>query len=249
MAKRIYTKLSKDKVTELLKQIPGIVKGEQKDRYGLHNKFWSAVAHSMFTSLSEAFEAKSQGGQDELGNTWEDIDPRTKAYSRPIRRGDLTARQARANKNPNLLGILTPNQYKQWRKIFGSIYHSEKNKIGEEEAKKLAGQIAWAKLKRMGAQTKIDVLGNRDVLILRDTDRLFRSFLPGKLTTNTYRRYNKDQVFVVRKGDVEIGTKVEYAGELFEDRPLWAGDLSPWIRKASHSATQQIVKFIEESLA
>jgi len=246
MAKRIRTKLTKDRVKEVIRKVPAIIRGEErKDPLGLHNKFWAAVAHSMFTSLSEAFEVKAQGGQDELGNSWHDIQPETKAYHRSVHTGDLSRSQSRAMKNPNTLGMLTPAQYRKWRRIFGSIYHQEKNKVGEEEARKLAGQVAWARLKREGADTKIRVLGNRDLLIMRDTDRLFRSFLPGKVTKNSYRKYNRDQIYEVRKGEVTLGTSVDYASEVFDDRPLWAGDLSPWIKRASAAGVKHITDYIE----
>ena len=248
MTTHIRTKASSKEVKKIIASIPSIIAGNEKDPLGLHNRFWGAVALSMYESLNKAFERKAQGQQDDLGNTWDDILPHTKAYSRKPQTGDLSRSQRRGYSDTSTIGLLTPNQYKKWKKIFGHIYHKEKERLGENEAKKLAGQIAWTRLKQEGADTKIRALGNRKLLILRDTDKLYRSFLPGKLTARSYRKYNRDQIYVVEKGKITIGTKVEYASEVFEDRPLWHGDIGPWIKKASRAGISRITLYLKETL-
>jgi len=248
MTRIITTKLSKSEVKRVIREIPGIISGRLRDPHQLHNKFWGAVALSMFESLHKAFEQKSLGLQDELGIFWSDINEETKAYSRPINRNDLTTPQRRASKNKNTIGLLTPTQYKEWKKIFSKIYYSLREKLGESEAKEFAAQVAWDKLKKSGASTKIDVLGRRDLLIMRNSDKLFKSFFPGKLTKNSYRKYNKDQVYIVEKGSVTVGTQVDYAGDAFEKRPMFAGDMSPWIRRATKSGSKRLLEYLQETL-
>jgi len=248
MATVIRTTLSTKKVQKLINSIPAIVAGRARDPFKLHKKFWGAVAFSMYESLNKAFETKAQGGIDELGNNWDDLTEHTKAYSRPIYPGDLPRRMRLNEKRSDTIGLLSPGEYKKWRAIYASVLRKNEKKLGTGEAKILAAKVAWSEIKKDGAQTKIDVLGSRDLLILRDSDRLYRSFLPGKLTKHSYRKYNKDQVFIVEKGAVTVGTKVEYAEEVFKQRPLWIGSLAPWIKRASRAGTKRIVDFLKEEL-
>jgi len=248
MATIITTKLTKAEVRNIISLVPGIIRGRERDPHNLHNKFWGAVALSMYESLHDAFDDKSQGGQDELGHSWDDITERTKAYSRPIYPGEMPRRIRLNAKRQDTIGLLSPEEYKRWKLIFAIIYNKDKDKLGDAEAKVKAAKVAWKKLKEEGAQTKIDVLGSRNLLILRNTERLYRSFLPGKLSTHSYRKYNKDQIYIVEKGAITIGTKVEYATDVFKKRPLWIGDLSPWIAKASRAGMKRIVNYLKDIL-
>ena len=195
----IQSSFSKKVVDDIIKSIPGVIAGRERDQFKLHNKFWGAVALSMYQSLNKAFDDKSQGGQDDLGNSWDDITERTKAYSRPIFPGDVPRRMRLNERRTDTIGLLSPAEYKRWRYIFAIIFNKDKDKLGNKEAKARAARVAWDILKKAGAQTKIDVLGSRDLLILRNADRLYRSFLSGKLSTHSYRIFNKDQVYIVEK--------------------------------------------------
>jgi hypothetical protein len=248
MATDITTTIDLVTVKRIIKSIPNVISGKEKDPHGLHNRFWGAVALSMFKSMSKAFDTKSQGQQDDLGQTWHDISEQTKAYSRPAHVGDLPRKMRRGMSNPNTMGLLNPGEYKIWKGIWAGVFNSKKADLGDAEAKIEAGKVAWGKLKAMGAQTKINILGSRDLLILRDTDKLFRSFLPGNLSKKSYRKYNRDQIYEVRKGEIKVGTKVEYAEKVFEDRPLWAEDISPWIKKAVRAGSKRISEHLKEVL-
>lgn len=229
---RVHTLKSKAEVVRIVESLPRILTGQERDPYQLHNTFFGAIAFSLFTDISKAFEEKSKGNRDELGLQWPDLKDTTKAYSRFPRKGDLTRGQVENLKSESL-GLLSPGEHKQWKAIFAAIFNKEKAKgVADKDAKKRAAQVAWSKLKKKGANTKIEVLGNRDVLILRDTDTLFRSLMPGKLTKHSYRKYNKNQIYTVSKGQVLIGSKVEYADEVTKARPLWAESIEPWIDRA-----------------
>jgi len=193
-------------------------------------------------------EKRTPSLPNDLGNSWDDITERTKAYSRPIYPGEVPRRIRLNERRTDTIGLLSPTEYKKWKQIFGRIFYTNREKLGDAEAKAIAGRIAWDTLKKAGAQTKIDVLGSRDLLILRNTDRLYRSFLPGKLSTHSYRKFNKDQVYIVEKGAITVGTKVDYASDVFDERPLWIGDLSPWIAKAARAGMERITKYLKETL-
>ena len=231
---RIRSKLTKEQMQQLVRDLPGILSGKKTNRYRLYNIFWGAVAHSMFTSISEAYERKSEGQTDELGNTWEDLNRDYKAYKRPVRTGDIPSNlRRRLQPSHNALGLLTPSQHKRWQQIFGTIYHSYKDKIGNVEAKKLAGQLAWTRLKNQGAQTKRETLGNRKVEILRISDKLYLSLSPGKYdATSGYQKKNSRQVFQLQAGKLTIGTNVEYASYHDDSRPVWPDEMGVWIDRA-----------------
>jgi hypothetical protein len=244
---RITTNVDAATVRRMIALIPSIIRGTEKDKHGLHNRFWGAVALSMFESMSKAFDKKSQQGADDLGLTWHDITPHTKAYSRKLTTGDAPGLRSNFS-NKNTIGLLSPKQYKQWKGIFAAVFMRQKDKLGETEAKIYAGKVAWTKMKERGASTKIDVLGNRNLLVMRNTEKLYRSFLPGKLSSKSYRKYNKDQVYIVKKGQITVGTSVEYASDVFDLRPLWAGDITPWIKKAAKAGKDRIVAHLKEVL-
>lgn len=231
---RIFSKLTKEQMQQLVRDLPGILSGKKSDRYRLYHIFWGAVAYSMFTSISEAFEQKSEGETDELGNSWEDLDRDYKAYKRPANRGDIPGNlRRRLQPSKNALGLLTPSQHKRWQQIFGTIYHAYKEKMGSAKAKELAGQLAWTRLKDQGAQTKRDVLGNRKVTILRVSDKLFLSLSPGKFNPSSgYQKKNSRQVFQLQGGKLIIGTNVEYASFQDDSRPVWPEEIGTWIDRA-----------------
>lgn len=239
---RVRAKLNQTQLSNLIADLPKILNGAKQDRYNLYKIFWGAVAHSMFTSISEAYEAKSEGQADDLGNTWDDLDRDYKAYKRPVRTGEIPSNlRRRLKKSNNSLGLLTPGQHKTWQKIFGTIYHSQRYKVGEEEALQLAGQIAWTRLKQMGAQTKRDVLGDRKVEIMRVSDKLYLSLSPGKFNPSTgYKKKNSRQVFELRRGVVRIGTEVPYAAFHDETRPVWPDNVDEWIDKAIEAGTNAV---------
>jgi len=189
------------------------------------------------------------GGTDELGVTWDDITPETKAYKRPINRDDLSPKQKNAASRKGGLGLLSPKEHKRWKSVFASVFHQEvRAGMSEEDAKVIAAQMAWTRLKKEGAATKIDVLGNRNLLIMQNTGKLYRSLFPGKLTAHSYRKFNRDQIYVVEKGRLTIGTDVEYAVEADKMRPLWPADIEPWINRASEEALEVIEDKLREML-
>lgn len=239
---RVRTKLNQRQVNELVKDLPKILSGKVPDKHNLHKIFWGAFAHSMFKSISDAFKKKSEHGADELGNTWEDLTQDYKAYKRPVGVGEIaTNLKRRLKPSNNRLGLLTPGQHKRWKTIFGIIYHSYKEELGDEDALALAGQVAWTKLKEEGAQTKRDVLGNRNLPILQRTKKLLTSLLPGKFDASKgYSKKNGNQVFQLERGRLIIGTALEYAEHHDETRPIWPKDYDIWIDRAMEAGNNAV---------
>lgn len=230
----IRTRLKSPELKKMLKELPGILSGRKPNKYRLYQVFWGAVAFSMFHSISAAYKQKSKGQEDELGNTWPDLDRDYKAYKRPVQPGDLAPNLRRRLKpSVNTLGLLSPSQHKRWQQFFGIIYHAYKHKMPDDEAKALAGQIAWTRIKEEGAVTKRQVLGDRKLLIMQVSGRLLVSLSPGKFNPSSgYTKRNSNQVFELQKGRISIGTKIDYASHHDKTRPVWPEDVDAWIDRA-----------------
>lgn len=84
-------------------------------------------------------------------------------------------------------------------------------------------------------------------LIMIDTRKLLRSFKPGTVTLSGYNRANNDQMFVINKMSVRIGTKVSYA--VFAKRPVLPSRLLELIVPAAvKSAVRSIKPHLERKL-
>lgn len=76
----IKTRLSRLKVAGFFRELPAILSGTAPDPHGVRNAFLGAFCRSMFQSISKAYVAKSKGGADDLGNTWNPLKPKSIAY-------------------------------------------------------------------------------------------------------------------------------------------------------------------------
>lgn len=252
MGKRtVVTTIPKKNLKKLLRDLPGIFSGEKKSRFGLHKLFWSAFGYKILESIHDAYEVKSFGLPDELGNQWDDLTEEYKAYKRPLSKGEVPnsvysrARTASKTAKSKRLGILSPSQHRYWQKTFGVLYHTYKHKMPDSIAKELAAQIAWTRTKEIGGLTKIGTLGKRNLLLMRVTDKLYVSLSPGNLTATGYQKKSRDQIFVISKGTLTIGTKVPYAQVASQKRPLWPEDISKWIDGAVEFAMETVLEKIQ----
>lgn len=170
---------------------------------------------ALLSKVQQAFIVKSRGGVGSDGIRWKPLSPRTIA----ARRVSATEKRTLAIGGRRERGMLTPAQNQRWKSIFGSrLARLMAQGMNEAAAKTLAAKIAWAVLKQEGAQTKLQVLGSRQVDIGRDTGALLRSLTPGVEDKPS----NADgQVFEVQPGLVIVGTNVPYASRFHRDRPLW----------------------------
>jgi len=92
MAKQVIkTRKSALQIQGTLKQLPDILVGMKRDHYGIRKIFWSVFAKELYKRISRGFVSKSIGGNDDLGNKWKPLSPRTieRRLRRPSRHGHL----------------------------------------------------------------------------------------------------------------------------------------------------------------
>lgn len=250
MAKRtVRTKLTAQEVRKIVKDLPGILTGSKKSVFKLRLIFWGAVAHSLYINISKAYDAKSDGYSDELGNSWDDLSVAYKAYKIPVRSEDLSPSQRSSLKNKKTLGLLTPEQYKIWQNAFGHIYHSLKEESGEEKAKEEAGRSAWTLLKSMGADTKLEKLGTRKVPIMKRSGKLRKSFDPGTFNPESgYKKTNRSQIFKIDRSRIIIGSSLGYAKYAASRRPIIPDNVQVWITEAVRAGRDAVISRLATAL-
>jgi hypothetical protein len=214
--------------------------------------------------VQEAFVEKADGGTGDDGIKWEALKKATIAQ-RPISLSGPNNDRALLKShgiNPKAKterGLLTPAQNKRWRQLFAQTraWLILKHGMGAGEASSRAAQVAWATLKKEGAKTKLEVLGNRKVQIGRDTGRLFNSLSPGVHDPEQYPLLRdvpevSERVLEEGSGTVTVGTNVAYAAKFHAKRPLWPKDLpQPWshrIEDAARDGVLEAVRMIIEGL-
>lgn len=205
--------------------------------------FYSAFAVSWFTSVSEGYDVKSAGGVDELGVSWEDIKPSTKAYHRPDLRREVFLPEV-----SRLRPTLTEAQNRVWKHIYLSQlaaypaieadYRNRQQRAfaflvqieDEDRAKSRAAAIAWREVKeRYGAKTLLEIIGTKKASLLKKTDRLRESYSPG---SGVPYQGPPEQIFQPVVGGLRLGSRVPYAGPVTRKRPVQPRGPSKWARKA-----------------
>lgn len=173
------------------------VTGEGPDPSGLVRSWQLAIGMAALASVREAFITKSRGGTDEMGITWPPLKPETIARRR-IGKEDL--------KNPEI---------RRWNELRKSeeerMYNRYLLSLSEYEARQRARQVAPALASKKMGKTRVELLGNRTVDILRDTGRLFNSLMPAE---QGYAGADgqAENVFEASDGIIRVGTNVKYAG-------------------------------------
>jgi len=224
----IRANISAKKLTALVKHVQAVILGKEIDKYGFAKRFWGAVAHSMFTSIYDAFLIKSSGGTDELGFKWIDLHPKTKAYSRP------DARRGLHLPGPKSRPTLTPAQDRAWRGLFVRLWHRLELHMDSDSARDIAAASAWIRVKDFyGATTLIEMLRDAKLPILNKTGALQASLFPAPLANGTYSPINPDQVYRATSGSLTIGSKLPYAAYVDEKRPLWPDKAIVWVDRAT----------------
>lgn len=134
------------------------------------------IGVALLSQVQQDFIAKSRGGTGRDGIKWPPLSPTTIAQRRTTAAERKAAGLTKANR---FRGLLTAEENRLWKKIYGSRLARLMHDMPLKQAKARAAQIAWAELKRRGAKTKLGLFGKRQVDILRDTGELLRSFSPG----------------------------------------------------------------------
>jgi hypothetical protein len=223
----VYFRGSREQAQQLARRLALILTGREPDTQHIARGVYLTLGFAALSDIKADFIVKARGGTGEDGNKWRPLKPSTIAYGRRFGPGE----QSRLKKAAGLgkanrfgigqnTGLLTAAQKKRWQQIFGTRLQRFLLSMSPKEAKAKAAAIAWTILKREGAKTKLEVFGNRQVEILRDTGILFNSLSPGELTNPgpaaVYTPPSSDggaaQVFQLLNNGVIVGTNVPYAG-------------------------------------
>ena len=73
VTRRIRVNRSWKEVKRELSKLPGIISGRLPDPDGLRRFFFAVIARVLFQKIHKAFDTKSKGGTDELGNSWRSL--------------------------------------------------------------------------------------------------------------------------------------------------------------------------------
>jgi hypothetical protein len=254
--RRVKTSLKLSEVIRITRDFPAIIAGKKHDIRGIRKAYWSGFANSMFHDIQVAFDQKANLETDELGDSWPDLAPSTKAYSRPARQGDLTDQEKRNLKNYRTKGLLDAQQTRIWRGFF----NKQRIKLMREGsppniATNVAAVQAWAFIKSQGGVTKMDRLGFRKLQVLKDFKRLYKSLSQGTFNGYEYKPPNNMQIFQITREGCTLGTRDKKAtfhhrgipGKL-PQRRLWPENISVWTARASiagnQAAIEQLVRTI-----
>jgi hypothetical protein len=232
-------------LVRLLQHIPAVL-GGAPDPNGIARGIQLRAGNVLVSKVQQAFIVKSRGGTGEDGIKWKPLKRETIAQRRTTR----SERKALGITGTRVRGLLTPAQDRRWRQIYGSrLARLLASGVGGGEARATAARIAWAILKSEGAMTKLDVLGGRQVDILRDTGELLRSFTPG---VEDKPSGADGQVFKLEPSRVIIGSNKKpqhhtgIPGRL-PARPFWPPDGSlprPWSEAILGSIQRGMVRAI-----
>lgn len=242
----VQTTLSDAAIDVIISDIDKVLTGRKPDKHRIKDTFYAAFAESLFESIHDGFMEKSASRQDELGIKWKPL-ARSTIAARPLRKGEKKALGIGGKRKR---GLLTPREDKLWKGIFRSRFIQLAPRIGESAAKIEAGKLAWGILKKRGAQTKLDVLGNRQVPIGIVTGELEKSLRASKARGPSYRP-RKNQIFRSVRGGIEMGTAVRHANFFHEDRQLWPDGalLELWQNRAVQAGVTAVVIRIAKIVA
>ena len=226
-----------------------------------------AIGMSVLSDIHADFIVKARGGVGADGVQWPRLSRKTLAYSRrfgPGERADLK-RGAGLGKGHRHApggndGLLSAAQLKEWRGIFASRLALYAATMPLSAAKSKAAAVAWIIMKQKGAKTKLEVFGDREHEVLRDTGVLANSLSVGTFSGTTYTRPGVDggdqQIFDLLENGVIVGTNVIYARSHHEGlnglpkRPIVPeGELpTQWVSNMLNAGMRTLGMAIEDSL-
>lgn len=222
----VYYRGTKAEAKAAVRRVVGMATGRVPDEIGIKKGMALAVGVAALSDIKDDFLRKSEGHTGQDGVMWDPLSPEYLAYGRRFGRGEQSAlkRHAGVGRGQNRgigenTGLLSASEKKRWQFLFASRLQRLLLSMDPKAAKARAAQIAWATIKREGAQTKLGVFGHRDVLLLRDTGALFNSLSPGELSGSGvnvgYSKPSGDggeqQIMELLTRGVIVGTNVSYA--------------------------------------
>lgn len=209
--------------------LPAVFSGRLPDAGGVARGLALRLGVAFLSQVQQDFVTKARGGTGRDGIKWKPLAPSTVARRR-LGPGDRKAVR---------LAARAPALSQAQRRAVDKDVRVRKaalmlKGLTESQALGVARSAAEAKYRRGGqAASKFSVLSARDVEILRDTNRLFRSLQPG-IEDRPAR--GEGQVFDAGPGRVTVGSDVVYAARQHADRPFWPERLPPAWRAAINAA-------------
>lgn len=275
MVEHARTKFTKAQVAGIIRNGINACNGRGPDTYGFARVLKGAVAYSLFSSIHRAYLEKSSHQTDELGFKWIDLKATTKAYKRmdaragmslpgPKYRPTLSAPQdkvwrglfARIMRRLSKRGFTSKRERSRMsRKVYKQTVSARRG-----NAAGIAAGAAWEFVKdHMNAITLIGELGGKQIPLMIDTHRLVDSLEPAPLNANgSYTPLNPDQIVSggnpsghtvsVQNPTLTLGTRVPYAEHAHKLRPLWPGNISIWMDKATEAGRDAVVTRLTEVL-
>lgn len=226
----------------------------------LADQFRLRVGYALLQNIARAFEVRSGPagprpgfGPPAAGYAWQKLAPSTIAARRigKKEKKSLAQKTKQAQKTAQ-----NRKKYVQKRsKELTGVYVRQGDEVAQATARALRDAESESRVKFPGPTTKRQVLAQREVMILRDTGRLFSSLLPGQIVGGRI-QIPKDQILASIPGLVTIGSDVEYADRQhfgtnhIPARPFWPEpDRFPqeWWDDVNDQATQALVEVLTHS--
>jgi hypothetical protein len=247
----VQTKRSERFVRTVYGSIPAYIDGSVSDTHRIGAIFWSTLTQELFSRIHKSYVIRSEGGSDDLGNRFKPLKKSTIAQ-RPIGKGNLsefglTKKQSGTSFKNRTRGLLSPEEDREWKRKYSKVLSQLVMKVSGGKAEKIAAAVAWKHVKALGARTKLEVLGNRDVLIMRVTDRILNSLEPSNSGDRAYRP-RKDQLYNQVGSKLEVGTLVEYAKYHNNTRPVIPDNIDPWVNQSVEIAMKKVLTHIKDNV-
>ncbi len=210
---RIYVRMNRSDVREQILSFVKSCAGTAAEHAESAKVVHTAIGLAALADIKTDFVRKARGGTGEDGVKWAPLSKEYLAYQRRFGPGEKSnlKKAAGLGSGHRHRGLLTADQNKKWKRIFGFHFGRLAVSVGPAEAKGRAAAIAWTILKADGAKTMLEVFGSRQVEILRDTGVLFNSLSPAYWTGDGDYTPPEDQIFNLAENGVAIGTNVPYA--------------------------------------
>ena len=223
----IYARMTRAELRRRLYAIPSDARAG-----GTADQIIEKAGTAALSRAQRAFLVKSGGGTDETGARWKPLAPATVA--KRLRKREKTKEQERPS------SALSAS----FRELWWDFYRRALWRFKEKD---IAARVAWAQIKRLGGLPHYDKYGAFGVPILRDTDALFMSLIPGA----------SHNIFRVKPGEGEFGSDRKGAAahhkgaKNLPQRRLWPEPrrwTSAWWQDVLEGAREGVIALITEKL-
>ncbi len=265
----IRTTASRDKVNQLLRDLPGMLTGRINDRYGIAKACMAKLINTALTDIHGDFGKKSGGGVGDDGMIWEPLHPYT-IRRRSQQRG-VSGQPGKQISEADYQWLKTTKKDIYLRELRRLLAGGLRLKEAQRQAaitSRFLSQGAWkARNKALGIPGKPGIAANpEDFPILDDTGKLKTSVAPGGITghgLSAAYHESDQQVVTYEKNSVKAESAVPYGdphmrpgrgsktGGYRPARPWKYPDQVPeaWIDKWAQAFADAITECLPEVIA